>query len=143
MDAESIQKVYNNYAVFYDIVFGKISEPGRASAIKRLQLRPGDHVLEVGVGTGLSLPFYPPYCQVTGIDLSQEMLRRARKRIETKGFSNIVVERMDASRMAFADDSFDAVFAAYLITAVPDPWGVLSEIKRVSIEEISLLLLLK
>jgi len=131
VDAESIQKVYNNYAVFYDIVFGKISEPGRASAIKRLQLRPGDHVLEVGVGTGLSLPFYPPYCQVTGIDLSQEMLRRARKRIETKGFSNIVVERMDASRMAFADDSFDAVFAAYLITAVPDPWGVLSEIKRV------------
>ncbi len=131
MDTETVQKVYNNYAVFYDILFGIITDPGRASAIKRLQLRPDDKVLEVGVGTGLSFPFFPSYCHITGIDLSEEMLRRAHKRIETLKLSHIAVERMDASRMAFADDSFDAVFAAYLITAVPDPWGVLSEIKRV------------
>ncbi len=131
MDTETVQKVYNNYAVFYDLLFGLISEPGRASAIKRLQLRPGDKVLEVGVGTGLSFPFFPSSCHITGIDLSKEMLRRAYKRIETLKLSHIAVERMDASKMAFADDSFDAVFAAYLITAVPDPWGVLSEIKRV------------
>lgn len=131
MDTESIQRVYNNYAVFYDLVFGMISEPGRTSAVKRLQLSPGDNVLEVGVGTGLSLPFFPSHCNIRGIDLSEEMLRRAQKRIETRRLSHIAVERMDASKMAFADNSFDAVFAAYFITAVPDPWGVLSEIKRV------------
>lgn len=131
MDTESIQKVYNNYAIFYDIIFGVISEPGRASAIKRLQLKPGDKVLEVGVGTGLSLQFFPSNCHVTGIDLSEKMLKRAQKRVVNHKLSHVVVERMDASKMAYADNSFDTVFAAYFITAVPDPWGVLSEIKRV------------
>lgn len=131
MDTETVQKVYNNYAIFYDLVFKKIFEPGRAAAIRDLQLRPGDKVLEVGVGTGLSFPFFPPYCNVIGIDLSEEMLRRAYKKIKVQRLSHIVIERMDAAKMAFADDTFDAVFAAYLITAVPDPWGVLSEIKRV------------
>lgn len=131
MNSETVQKVYNNYAGFYDILFGIISEPGRTTAIRRLPLRPGDKILEVGVGTGLSFPLFPPYCHVNGIDLSEKMLRRARKRIASHRLSHIVVERMDASTMAFADNSFDAVFAAYLITAVPEPWSVLSEIKRV------------
>lgn len=132
MDTEKIQKVYNNYAIFYDLVFGKISEPGRATAIRSLHhLAPGDKVLEVGVGTGLSFPFFPPHCHITGIDLSEKMLRRAQRRIDEKGLSHIAVERMDASNMAFPDNSFDAVLAAYLITAVPDTWRVLSEIKRV------------
>lgn len=130
MDTDTVQKVYNNYAVIYDVVFGKISGTGRANAVRRLRLRPGNRVLEVGVGTGLSFSFFPSYCLVNGIDLSEEMLRRARKRIKARGLSNITVERMDASRMAFPDDTFDAVFAAYLITAVPEPWNVLSEIKR-------------
>lgn len=131
MDSETIQKVYNNYAVFYDMVFGKILESGRASAIRSLMLRPGDKVLEVGVGTGLSLPFFPHFCHVIGIDLSEKMLKRAVKKIKSLRLSNILIKRMDASRMAFADDTFDVVFAAHLITAVPDPWSVLFEIKRV------------
>lgn len=131
MDTDTVQKVYNNYAILYDVLFGKISGSGRENAVKRLRLSPGDRVLEVGVGTGLSFPFFPSHCIINGIDLSEEMLRRARKRLKNHQISNIVVERMDASRMAFPDDTFDAVFAAYLITAVPDPWGVLSEIKRV------------
>lgn len=131
MDIESVQKVYNNYASFYDVLFGKISETGRLSAIKRLQLSHGDKVLEVGVGTGLSLPLFPPHCNVVGIDLSEKMLIRAKKKIQSKDLSHIAIERMDATNMSFPDNSFDAVFAAYLITAVPDPWSVLSEIKRV------------
>jgi len=131
VDLHRVQKVYNTYASIYDIVFGKISEPGRASAIRYLQLKPGHRVLEIGVGTGLSFPFFPSYCKIVGIDLSEEMLRRAKKRIETHKFSHITIKRMDASRMAFVDNSFDAVFAAYLITAVPDPWTVLAEAKRV------------
>ncbi|OGW59538.1 MAG: hypothetical protein A2Y48_09540 [Nitrospirae bacterium RIFCSPLOW2_12_42_9] len=131
MDADTVQKVYNNYAILYDVLFGKISGAGRENAVKRLRLSPGDRILEVGVGTGLSFPFFPSHCIINGIDLSEEMLRRARKRLKNHQISNIVVERMDASMMAFPDDTFDAVFAAYLITAVPDPWSVLSEIKRV------------
>lgn len=131
MDIESVQKVYNNYAGIYDVLFGMISETGRMSAIKHLQLSHGHKVLEVGVGTGLSLPFFPSHCNVVGIDLSENMLTRAKKKVKSKGLSHIAIERMDASKMSFADNSFDAVFAAYLITAVPDPWSVLSEIKRV------------
>jgi len=131
VDYERVQKVYNTYAGFYDILFGIISEPGRSTAISRLPLRPGDRILEVGVGTGLSLPLFPSHCRVNGIDLSEKMLKRARKKIELHRLSHVNIERMDASKMAFADNSFDAVFAAYLITAVPEPWRVLSEIKRV------------
>ncbi|MDD5435098.1 MAG: methyltransferase domain-containing protein [Nitrospira sp.] len=131
MDTESVQKVYNNYASIYDLIFGLISEEGRTSAIKRLKLMPGDKVLEVGVGTGLSLPLFPSHCNVVGIDLSENMLRRAKKRINTHRLSHIAIKRMDATMMAFSDNSFDSVYAAYLISAVPDPWGVLSEIKRV------------
>lgn len=131
MKSEEVQKVYNNYANLYDVLFGIISEEGRVSAIKHLQLNPGDKVLEVGVGTGLSLPLYPNHCDVTGIDLSENMLHRAKKRIHRKGLSHITIECMDATRMAFSENSFDSVYAAYLISVVPDPSGVLSEIKRV------------
>ncbi|MBI5194439.1 MAG: methyltransferase domain-containing protein [Nitrospirae bacterium] len=131
MKSEEVQKVYNNYASIYDVLFGIISEEGRMSAIKQLQLNPGDKVLEVGVGTGLSLPLYPTHCHVTGIDLSENMLTRAKKRIHRKGLSHITIERMDATSMTFSENSFDSVYAAYLISVVPDPYGVLSEIKRV------------
>lgn len=131
MDIETIQKVYDNYAIFYDAIIGKLTETGRVSALNCLRLKPGDRVLEVGVGTGLSLPLFPYHCHVHGIDMSEEMIRRAQKKIDRHGLSHAVVERMDASRMAFPDDSFDTVFAAYFISAVPDPWVVLSEIKRV------------
>ena len=131
IDTETIQKVYNSYAVFYDLLFGLVTESGRVSAIKRLKLRPGQKVLEVGVGTGLSFPAFPSSSQIKGIDLSEKMLQQAQKKIDTLNLSHITIEKMDASRMTFADDTFDAVFAAYVITTVPDPLGVLSEIKRV------------
>ncbi len=131
MDTESVQKVYNNYASIYDLLFGMIFEQGRMSAIKGLRLRAGDKVLEVGVGTGLSLPFFPSHCNVVGIDLSEKMLKRAKMKINSQKLSHIAIKRMDATMMAFSDNSFDSVYAAYLISAVPDPWGVLAEMKRV------------
>jgi len=131
LDSDKIQKVYDNYAVFYDAIFGKMSNLGRSAALDSLSLKPGDRVLEVGVGTGLSLPRFPSYCRVHGIDMSEEMIRRAYKRIDKHGLSNVVIERMDACKMDFSDDSFDAVFAAFLISVVPDPGRLLSEIKRV------------
>ncbi|MCC7202245.1 MAG: class I SAM-dependent methyltransferase [Nitrospirae bacterium] len=131
LDNDRIQKVYDNYAVFYDAIFGKLSDISRIAALERLSLKPGDRVLEVGVGTGLSLPRFPSFCRVHGIDMSEEMIRRAYKRVDKHGLSNVVIERMDACKMDFSDDSFDAVFAAFLISVVPDPGMVLSEIKRV------------
>jgi len=131
LDNDRIQKVYDNYAVFYDAIFGKLSDVGRMAALDRLFLKPGDKVLEVGVGTGLSLPRFPSFCRVHGIDMSEEMIRRAHKRVDRHGLSNVVIERMDACKMAFSDDTFDAVFAAFLISVVPDPIMLLSEIKRV------------
>jgi len=98
-----------------------------------LQLRPGSQVLEVGVGTGLVLPLYPSHCRVTGIDLSDGMLAKARERVETLELSHVVaLERMDASQMTFADDTFDVVVAAYVVTAVPDHRGLMREIIRVA-----------
>ena len=131
LDSDKLQKVYDNYAVFYDVIFGKLSDVGRMAALDRLILKPGDKVLEVGVGTGLSLPRFPSFCRVHGIDMSEEMIRRAHKRIDKHGLSNVVIERMDACKMDFPDNSFDAVFAAYLVSVVPDPGKLLSEIKRV------------
>ncbi len=131
MNSDRIQKIYNNYAVFYDAIFGKLSDIGRVTALNRLTLKPGDRVLEAGVGTGLSLPRFPSYCRVHGIDMSEKMIRLAHKRVDKHRLSNVVIERMDACKMDFSDDSFDAVFAAFLISVVPDPERLLSEIKRV------------
>src|SRR4029453_10464134 len=85
----------------------------------------------VGVGTGINLSLYPPGCEVTGIDLSTPMLDKARERIARKGLLNCRVLEMDAAAMQFADDSFDIVYAPYLISVVPDPVGVAREMRRV------------
>ncbi len=131
MDTEKVERVYSVYSGFYDLVFGKIFDHSRAAALDQLQIKPGDRVLEVGVGTGLSLPMYPPHCRVTGIDLTASMLEKGRERVRRLGLGHIQLMRMDATEMDFADSVFDAVFAAYVISAVPSPRKVLSEMRRV------------
>jgi phosphatidylethanolamine/phosphatidyl-N-methylethanolamine N-methyltransferase len=131
LNNKTIEKIYRNYSGIYDIVWGKIFESSREEAIQHLDIRPGHRILEVGVGSGLTLPFYPPHCQVVGIDISDRMLAKASKRIERHGYGNVTLKQMDASHMAFYDDTFDAVFAAYVITVVPDPKSMIAEIKRV------------
>src|SRR5438874_10041116 len=96
-----------------------------------MRIRPGDRVLEVGVGTGINADLYPPGCAVTGIDLSSSMLERARERVARKGVRNVRLLQMDAQNLKFADDAFDIVYAPYVISVVPDPVAVAAEMRRV------------
>lgn len=127
-----VERVYSQYAGVYDRVFGRVFQASRESVVKSLEIRAGEHVLEVGVGTGLCLPLYPRDCRVTAIDLSEGMLARARQRVALLGLDHVSLLRMDAGQMSFPDDTFDVVFAAYVITAVPDYRAVMREITRVS-----------
>jgi phosphatidylethanolamine/phosphatidyl-N-methylethanolamine N-methyltransferase len=131
MDLKKVERVYSNYAGVYDQIFGRIFHESRESAVRRLKPQPGERVLEVGVGTGLSLPLYPAHCSVTGIDLSAGMLEKAQRRLRQHDLSHVRLLRMDAGNMEFSDDSFDTVMAAYVVTAVPDYRKVMTEMIRV------------
>ncbi|MGH8719778.1 MAG: class I SAM-dependent methyltransferase, partial [Burkholderiales bacterium] len=96
MDIQSIKKAYRRYARVYDFYFGAVFQPGRKAVIDKINWRAGDRVLEVGVGTGLSLPLYPDFVTVTGIDISGEMLARAHARCDREGLGNVELKVMDA-----------------------------------------------
>lgn len=131
MDIDSIRKSYRRYAKVYDFYFGAVFEPGRRAVIHRMDCRPGERILEVGVGTGLSLPLYPENVLLTGIDLSAEMLDGARARVERDGLTNVKLYEMDAEQMSFPDDSFDKVVAMYVASVVPHPDRLVAEMRRV------------
>ena len=131
MDYETIKRAYAILSPVYDFLFDKVFYPGRVAAIDLLEIKPGDRVLEVGVGTGLNLPLYPRDCEVTGIDISEGMLRKADERVRTYGMTNTKLMVMDASKLEFPDNSFDRVIATYVISAVPDPVKTLLEMRRV------------
>lgn len=123
---------YQKYARFYNFYFGKLMNPGRMKAIELADLKPGETVLEVGVGTGLSLPFYPETVDVTGIDLSSKMLERAKKLVESEDLTYVKdLEIMNAEAMTFSDNSFDCVMAMHVSTVVGDPGKFGSELRRV------------
>ncbi len=115
----------------YDFYFGAVFEPGRRAVINRMRCYPGERILEVGVGTGLSLPLYPESVLLTGIDLSAEMLDGARARVERDGLANVQLYEMDAELMSFADNSFDKVVAMYVASVVPHPDRLVAEMHRV------------
>ena len=131
VENDFVARVYEKLAIVYDVVFGPTLHPGRLEAIRKMDIRAGDSVLEVGVGTGINLPLYPASCAITGIDLSDPMLDKARDRIFEKRLRNCRVVEMDAAAMSFPDDSFDIVYAPYLISVVPDPVKVAQEMRRV------------
>jgi phosphatidylethanolamine/phosphatidyl-N-methylethanolamine N-methyltransferase len=131
LEKRQVQRAYELYAPVYDVLFDWIFAPGRAAAIRYLGLAQGDSVLEVGIGTGLNLPLYPPVCRLTGIDLSQEMLDKAIERVQTLAVSDVTLKVMDATAMDFADNEFDKAVATYTISAVPEPVSVLREMRRV------------
>jgi phosphatidylethanolamine/phosphatidyl-N-methylethanolamine N-methyltransferase len=131
LDARAVAKAYARWAPIYDLVFGAVFERGRRAAIAAAE-RLGGLVLEVGVGTGISLPDYDPKLRLVGIDLSEPMLRRAHARVAASGLHHIMgLALMDAQRLAFPDGAFDAVVAQYVITVVPDPEATLDEFARV------------
>jgi phosphatidylethanolamine/phosphatidyl-N-methylethanolamine N-methyltransferase len=131
MDYETIKRAYAILSPVYDLIFDKVFYPGRVRAINLLEIAPGDKILEVGVGTGLNLPLYPRDCDITGIDISEEMLRKAEQRMADLMMSKARMLVMDGSQLEFPDNSFDKVIATYVISAVPDPVKTLLEMRRV------------
>lgn len=131
VENDFVAEVYENLASVYDFVFGPTLHAGRVRAIQRMGIRPGDRVLEVGVGTGINAGLYPRDCIVTGIDLSSSMLEKARERLARKGITNMRLVEMDAADLKFSDGAFDIVYAPYLISVVPDPITVAREMGRV------------
>ena len=130
---EDVVKVaYRRWAPVYDHTFGKVSTEGRKHAVRTLNKRTGS-VLEVGVGTGLSLGDYSKHLQITGIDLSPEMLEKARERVEEEDLTNVRgLHEMDAGDLQVPDASFDNVVAMYVMTVVPEPEKVMRELCRVT-----------
>jgi phosphatidylethanolamine/phosphatidyl-N-methylethanolamine N-methyltransferase len=131
LEKRQVERAYEFYAPVYDFIFDWIFAPGRTAAVQHLDLQPNETVLEVGIGTGLNLPLYPPACRLTGIDLSQDMLDKAVERALKLAMPNVTLKVMDATSMDFADNEFDKAVATYTISAVPDPVGVLREMRRV------------
>lgn len=134
MDLRDTIRTYGRISGSYDIVFGPVFHPGRKEAVRLANDRPGQRILEVGVGTGLSLPYFRPDSEVTGIDVSAEMLAKAQRRVEDKELSHVAgLHVMDAEHMTFEDNSFDAVLALYVASVVPDPARFAAEMRRVCI----------
>lgn len=131
MDERAVRSAYRRWAPFYDNTFGRFTTEGRRHAVEVINKRRGN-VLEVGVGTGLSLPNYQRHLEIEGIDLSPEMLERAREKVTAEGLTHIKgLHEMDAGDLKFSDESFDTVVAMYTITVVPDPDKVMRELARV------------
>jgi len=131
VETDFVARVYEKQAGWYDLWFGPTLHHGRLVAIERMGIKSGDHILEVGVGTGINTSLYPRDCDVTGIDFSSQMLDKARERVRQKGLRHVRLLEMDATHLKFADDSFDIVYAPYLVSVVPDPVEVAREMRRV------------
>jgi len=131
VENDFVEEVYDKLAKVYDFTFGPTLHPGRLQAIERMDIQSGERVLEVGVGTGINLSLYPKNCSVVGIDFSGPMLEIARERAARKDVRNVRLLQMDAADLKFADNSFDIVYAPYVISVVPDPVRVAHEMRRV------------
>jgi len=132
VENDFVEGVYDKLAKVYDLTFGPSLHPGRLQAIQRMGITGQDRVLEVGVGTGINLSLYPRDATVIGIDFSSSMLEKARERAARKDVPHSLrLLQMDAADLKFADDSFDIVYAPYLISVVPDPVKVAQEMRRV------------
>lgn len=131
MNSIGVAKAYDRWAPIYDLVFGAVFRQGRSVAIDAAE-RVGGRILEVGVGTGISLPRYRRSSRITGVDLSDAMLDKARARVARLGLTNVeAIEIGDAEQLAYPDHAFDVVVAQYVVSAVPHPLRALDECARV------------
>ena len=131
LNKDTVARAYARWAPVYDLVFGEVFKRARLAAIAAAE-RTGGRILEVGVGTGISLPYYSTANRLAGVDLSEPMLRKAWARVRELGLRHVEgLAVMDAEKMAFPDDSFDVIVAQYVITTVPNPEATLDEFARV------------
>jgi phosphatidylethanolamine/phosphatidyl-N-methylethanolamine N-methyltransferase len=131
IERSAVERAYDRWAPVYDLVFGQVFERGRRASLEAAE-RIGGRILEVGVGTGISLPDYSRRNRIVGVDISEAMLEKARHRVTAIGLAHVeALEVMDAERLNFPDDSFDVVVAQYVVTAVPNPEAALDEFARV------------
>jgi phosphatidylethanolamine/phosphatidyl-N-methylethanolamine N-methyltransferase len=131
LSREMVENAYDRWAPIYDLVFGGVFSKGRRAAILATNAI-GGRVLEVGVGTGISLPQYAPHLRIFGTDISEGMLRKAKARVAEFRLNNVEgLAVMDAEKLEFPDASFDVVMAQYVVTAVPNPEAALDEFARV------------
>ena len=132
IDTETVAKAYGRWAPIYDFVFGAVFAPGRAASIEAAE-RVGGRILDVGVGTGMSLTDYSSKNSIIGVDYSEPMLRKAQERVRELKLDHVeALAVMDAQRLGFPDATFDVVVAQFVITAVPDPERTLDEFVRVT-----------
>jgi phosphatidylethanolamine/phosphatidyl-N-methylethanolamine N-methyltransferase len=131
LDKAGVTKAYARWAPIYDLIFGSVFDRGRKASVAAAE-RVGGRILEVGVGTGISLPEYRWSSRIIGVDLSLPMLRKAKARVTEHRLNNVDgLAVMDAQQLGFQDAVFDVVVAQYVITAVPDPEATLDEFARV------------
>ena len=131
MDSRGVAEAYGRWAPVYDLVFGPVFKRGRAAAVIAAE-QVGGRILEVGVGTGLSLSSYAPTSRVVGVDISEPMLEKARGRVAKQKLRHVEsIALMDAETLDFATSSFDVVVAQYVVTAIPNPEKALDEFLRV------------
>lgn len=124
-------KIYSEFSHLYDKIFERIFFPRIARVLASLQIPPGARVLELGVGTGLSLSAYPQHCDVVGVDLAQDMLDRAADKVRDRGWKHVTLRQMDALNLDLPSDSFDYVTAFHVVSVVPDAARMMAEARRV------------
>lgn len=132
MQEASTRKIYDIHSVFYDATFGRLVRRRIERAINHMNIGPADRVLDLGIGTGVSLNYYPLHGRVVGVDLSAGMLREARKKIRERGLRHATVFQANALQLPFADDTFDHVFISHVISVVSDPYQLVREAQRVA-----------
>jgi len=132
LDIQSVKSSYARWAPIYDRTFGAVTRSGRRRAVDYINRKGGPKVLEVGVGTGLSLQRYAPHLEVWGIDFSHEMLAKAKRKVSEQALTHVAgLQQMDARELDFPDASFDTVAAMHIVSVVPEPERVLAEMARV------------
>lgn len=131
MQEKTTRHIYNVWSYFYDLLWPTIVRRRTERAIDRMHIRDGERVLDIGVGTGLALPSYPAHAHVTGIDLSEGMLRRARQRVHQQKMDRVQLVLGNALELPFPDDAFDHVLLSHVVTVVSDPVRLIEETRRV------------
>jgi phosphatidylethanolamine/phosphatidyl-N-methylethanolamine N-methyltransferase len=141
MDREQVRTIYGKYSSVYDLIFSHFFSPRIKLGLNRSGIQKGDRVLEVGVGTGISLGLYPKSCTVVGVDVTRKMLEKAQGKKAAMQLDNVQLMEMDGENLTFADDSFDHSVAAFVVTVVPNPEKMVAEMKRVTKKNGSILIL--